>query len=164
MPLPFLPLFAALVLVGCGPQVSAPSLAPRAVEKQPIELPVPAPSEQETAVDPSLGARLQPLLAKAEAGQRDFDAQRTEADAAVARAAGATPGDEAWTVAQQALSALDATRGAAHDAAAEVDAIRQEPAFIGTGSRAAIDAAAAEIAAIADAQATAFAALQARLR
>ena len=164
MPPSILSLFAALVLAGCGPEVSAPSLAPRAVEKQPIELPVPAPSEQETAVDPSLGARLQPLLAKAEGGQRDFERQRAEADAAVGRAAGATPGDEAWIVAQQALSALDATRGAAHDAAAEVDALRRDPAFAGTGSRAAIDAAATEIAAIADAQATAFAALQARLR
>jgi hypothetical protein len=143
--------------------VSAPSLAPRAVERQPIELPVPAPSEHETAADPSLDARLQPLLAKADEGQRDFDKQRSQADAAVARAAGATPGDEAWTVAQQALSALDATRGAVHDAAAAVDAMRQEPAFTGTGSRAAIEAAAARIATIADAQAVAFAALQARL-
>jgi len=142
----------------------APSLAPRAVEKQPVELPVVVPIEPESAADPALVDRLQPLLAEAEEAQRGFEKQREQAEAAVARAAGAMPGDEAWTVAQQELTALDAARGPLHDAAAAVDAIRQEPAYAGTGSRAAIEAAAARIAAIAEVEAAAVTALQSRLR
>ena len=158
----FAPFLALALLSACGPQVNAPSLAPRAVEKQPIDLPAEA-SEPETPVDPDLASRIAPLVAAAQAGDRAFATQRTATEAAVARARAAAQGSEGWIVAQQALSALDTARGPVRDSVAAIDAMRSEPANAASGNRAAIDAAAATIEALDDAEAAAVAALSARL-
>ena len=146
------------ILSGCGPQVNAPSLAPRAVEKQPILLPAEA-SEAETPLDPALAAQIAPLVAAAQAGDREFARERTSAEAAIAKAGGSAPGDERWIVAQQALSTLDAARGPVRDAVAKIEALRADPAYAGSGNRAAIEAAAMTIESIDGAEATVIAAL-----
>lgn len=146
---------------GCG-TVSAPSLAPRDVERQAIELPA-DPREQEAAADPALAGQIAALVDAAVAGDAAFEQARRKTDAAVARAAHVPPGGEAWTVAQQELSALEGSCAPARDAAAAIEALRQEPANAGPAGRAAIDAAAARIEAIEQAEAAALAALAARL-
>jgi putative membrane protein len=154
---------AASSLSACGSQVTAPSLLPRAVEKQPIDMPVSEPTERETPADPALQAQIAKYVADAEAGDKAFAEQRAAADAAVARAAGTAPGDELWVQAQEKVTALETARVAVRDAAAAIDALRLDPANAGTGSRAAIDAATARIEAIERAEAQAVAALNAKL-
>ena len=68
-----------------------------------------------------------------------------------------------FAIAQQALSALDTARGPVRDSVAAIDAMRSEPANAASGNRAAIDAAAATIEALDDAEAASVAALSARL-
>ena len=161
--LPFaLPFATAALLGGCGPLINAPSLAPRAVEKQPIDLPAAA-DEPLTPASPALTARLAPLVATATSGDDAFARQRAETEAAIGRSGAATAGSEAWIVAQQALSALDTARAPVRDAAAAIEELRSDPAFAGSGDRAAIDAAARTIEALDDAEAAAVTALSARL-
>jgi hypothetical protein len=159
----FLLFAAACSLTGCGSQVSAPSLLPRAVEKQPIDMPVSEPVERETPVDPALQAEIAKQIAAAEAGDKAFAEQRAAAEAAVARAAGTTPGGELWVQAQQKVTALETARVAVRDAAGAIDALRLEPANAGTGNRAAIDAAAARLEALEKAEMNAVAVLTAKL-
>jgi hypothetical protein len=154
---------ATLVLVGCGARVPAPSLMPRAVEKQPIDMPLNEAAERETPADAALQAQIATQLAAAEAGDRKFAEQRAVADAAIARAAGAKPGEENWVQAQEAITALEIARTAVRDAAAAIDALRLDPANASTGNRAAIDAAAARVDGIQRAEASAVAALTAKL-
>ncbi|WP_404713013.1 hypothetical protein [Sphingomonas sp. MMS24-J13] len=151
-----------LLLPACGPEVNAPSLAPRAIEKQPIDLPA-TEGEPKTPVDPALAGRIAPLVAAAQAGDRAFARQRAETEAAIAKAAGTAPGGEAWIVAQQSLSLLDAARAPVRDAVASIEAIRSEPANAASGNRAAIEAAASTIETIDDAEASVVAALGAKL-
>jgi hypothetical protein len=150
---------AALSLAGCGAQVSAPSLMPRAVEKQPIDMPVTDAIEADTPVDPALRAKIAEQLAAGQAGDRAFAAQRAETEKAVARAAGAAQGSEPWIAAQEAVTALTALRAPVRDAAAAIDALRDDPANAAPGNRAAIDAAAAEMTALETKEADAVAAL-----
>jgi len=159
----FLLFAAACSLSGCGSQVSAPSLLPRAVEKQPIDMPVSEPVERETPADPALQAEIAKQTAAAEAGDKAFAEQLAAAEAAVARAAGTTPGGELWVQAQQKVTALETARVPVRDAAGAIDALRLEPANAGTGNRAAIDAAAARVGALEKAEMNAVAALTAKL-
>ncbi len=161
-PLVIAALSSALMLSACGPQVNAPSLAPRAIEKKPIDLPA-ATSEAVAPVDPGLAARIAPLVASAQAGDRAFAHQRVETEQAIAKAAGAAHGDEAWIVAQQSISALDAARSPVRDSVAAIEALRSEPANAGSGNRAAVAAAADTIETIDDAEAAVVAALGAKL-
>ena len=154
---------AALWLSACGSQVTAPSLLPRAVEKQPIDMPVSEPTERETPADAALQAQIAQHVAAAEAGDKAFAEQRAIAEASVARAAGTAPGDELWVQAQEKVTALETARVAVRDAAVAIDALRLDPANAGTGSRAAIDAAAARITALERAETQAVAALNAKL-
>jgi len=154
---------ATLALVACGSQVPAPSLMPRAVEKQPIDMPLSEATERETPVDAALQAQIATQLATAEAGDRKFAEQRAVADAAIARAAGAKPGEENWVQAQEAITALETARTAVRDAAAAIDALRLDPANASTGNRAAIDAAATQVDGILRAEASTVAALTAKL-
>jgi hypothetical protein len=150
------------LLSACGPRVNAPSLAPRAIEKQPIDLPA-AEGEPMTPADPALAGRIAPLVAAAHEGDRAFARQRIETEAAIAKAAGTAQGGEAWIVAQQSLSALDATRAPVRDAVASIEAIRSEPANAARGNRVAIEDAAGTIEAVDDAEASVVAALGAKL-
>jgi hypothetical protein len=154
---------AALSLAGCGSQVSAPTLMPRAVEKQPIDLPVSEAVERETPADPALQTELSKQMAAAEAGDKAFMEQRAATEIAVTRAAGAAPGGEDWVQAQEGITSLETARTAVRDAAVAVDALRSNPAYAGTGSRAAIDAAAAKVDEMDKAEAAAIAALAAKL-
>lgn len=151
-----------VLLAACGPRVNAPSLAPRAIEKQPIDLPA-AEGEPMTPVDPALSARIEPLVAAAREGDRSFAHQRAETEAAIAKAAGTAQGGEAWVVAQQSLSLLDAARTPVREAVASIEAIRSEPANAARGNRVAIEAAASTIEAIDDAEASVVAALGTKL-
>jgi hypothetical protein len=135
---------------------------PRAVEKQPIDMPVSEPVERQSPADPALQAALAKQVAAAEAGDKAFEAQRASAEAAVARAAGAAQGSEAWVQAQEAITALETPRTAVRDAAAAIDALR-DPAKASTGNRAAIDAAAARVSEIERAETEKVAALSAKL-
>jgi hypothetical protein len=160
---PFI-LASVLALAGCASEIPAPSLGPRAVEKQPIDMPVTNGAEAENPADPALASKLVSLLAAAEAGDRDFAQQRTRAEGTVGRATGARTGDETWIAAQQALTSLDAARAPVRDAAAAIDALREDPGNVVPGNRTAIDAAAARVKEIDDAQSAAFAVLGERLR
>lgn len=158
-----LPIAFTFVLAGCGPQVSAPSLLPRAVEKQPINMPLAEPVETQSPADPALTARISKLIADAEAGDRAFAEQRARTEATIARASGTAAGGELWVQAQQELTSLESARVPVRNAAGDVDALRLEPANASTGNRAAIDAAAARIAAIDSAEGAAVAALARKL-
>jgi hypothetical protein len=161
-PLSFVALSGAALLSACGPQVHAPSLAPRPVEKQPIDLPAES-SEPATPVDAALAARIAPLVAAAHAGDQAFARQRTETEAAIAKAAGAAQGSEAWIAAQQSLSTLDAARAPVREAAAAIEAMRVEPANAASGNRGAIEAAARIIETLDDAEAATVATLGTKL-
>lgn len=158
------PLIAAcLTLAGCSAGVQAPSLMPRAVEKQPIDLPVGASVEPERPADSALQARIAKQIAAAEAGDKSFETQRAIAETAAKAAAGAAPGSEAWVQAQEAVTALESPRLAVRDAATAIDALRDDPANASAGNRAAIDAAAARVGAIESRETAAVAALVAKL-
>ncbi|WP_420139218.1 hypothetical protein [Sphingomonas sp.] len=161
----FLPpiLSVLLVLPGCASQIAAPSLGPRAVEKQPIDMPLMDGSEAEQPADAALTQRIASLVAAAEAGQKDFVEHQAAAAAAISRAAGAGVGSDAWIAAQEALTSLDSARGATRDAAASLDALREDPANAAPGNRNAIEAAAAQITQIAQAQSRAVGELSAKL-
>ena len=159
-----LPIFVALLsLSACGAQVKAPSLMPRAVEKQPIDMPVSDAVERETPADPALQAELAKQVAAAEEGDKAFAAQRATEEAAVSRATGKAQGSEEWVRAQEGITALEAARAPVRDAAMVIDALRSNPAYAGTGDRAAIDAAAARVEAIERTEAAAIATLTATL-
>ena len=161
----FLPLLMSVVLVlpGCASQISAPSLASRAVEKQPIDMPLANGSEAEHPADAALTTQIAALLAAAEAGNKDFTSHQAQAEAAITRAAGSGTGSDAWIAAQEALTSLDSARGATRDAAAGIDALRHDPANAVPGNRIAIDQAAAEIDRIDQAQGAAVGALSRKL-
>lgn len=156
---PVLPLFPALlVLGGCAANETAPSLAIRPAERLPIAAPDPV-REAGAAADPALAGRIVPVIAAVDAGAAAFERARGEAAAAVTRAQGAAAGSDRWLAAQQVLSTLESARAPIRDAAAALDALRQEPANAASGNRAAIEAAAARVDAIEAAQAAAVAAL-----
>ena len=148
--LPFLVMIPALG--GCvGAQEAFPSLALRPAEigrstEEPVRPAVEVPS------DPALRARLSALVEQARAGERDFSAMLGGADAAVARAGGA--GSEAWVEAQLAVSRLEAARTATTRALAELDQLALARAQVATSREdfAAIEAALAEVEAMAEAQ------------
>ncbi len=159
-----LSLLLPLFLAGCGANaIDAPSLSPRPVERQPVEMPDEA-SEPQVALDPALAPRIATIEAGASQGHADFEKARTRAESAVGKAANAPSGSEAWTVAQQEMSALDAARGPVNHAAAELDVLQQDPANLTAGNRAAIQAAALRIEALAQGESDAVAALSGRLR
>lgn len=161
--LSLLPAVAAAVLAaGCGPQVTAPSLDVRPIERQPVALPAEA-SEPSVPADPVLMQQLATAEQAARTADARFATVREETERAVSAAAGTPAGSERWTAAQQALSALAAARGPVREAAATVEALRADPANGGSGARAAIDAAAARIGPLEEAEADAVARLATRL-
>jgi len=154
---------ALLSLSACGVEVKAPSLMPRAVEKQPIDMPVEQAAEPERPADPALQAVIAKEIDAAKAGDKDFAERRTAAESAVAKAAGKPQGGEEWVQAQEAITALESARTAVRDAAAAIDALRANSAYAGPGNRTAIDAAAQQVSGIEDAQSAVVAALMGKL-
>jgi hypothetical protein len=117
---PALAALAATLLAGCVSQGPFPSLAPRPAEmedwsEEPVR-PVPV-----VADDIELGRRIAALLAEAQAGNRAFTAEAPAAERAAARAGGR--GSDSWLEAQQAISRLEAARGATGAALAELHAL-----------------------------------------
>lgn len=148
-----------------APAVDPPSLAPRAAEAIDPRVPVPEP-EISAAPDPQLVARLNALVAEAEAGDAAFRAVIGEARR-LAESAG-EPQSESWVVAQQALSTAIAARSPVTRAMGEIDSIGAERVLALGGIEAAnlraIEAASARIAQIDERQARIVSELQARLR
>lgn len=143
----------ALALTGCSASLSdVPSLAPRPAEHQAI-LPPDQAREAESAATPALVQKLNVLLAEARKGHARFAEESRAATAALGAARGTPEGSEAWIAGQAALSALDAAKSPVRDAATAVDTLRVDPANAGSGDRAAIEAAADEIATMADEEA-----------
>ena len=144
--------FPTLLLAGCyGRAIDAPSLGPRAVERAAVPLPDEA-AEPAGAATPALATKIADILAAADAGHARYETARTAATAARARPGGTTEGSEAWIVAEQAVSARDATRGPVSDAGLALDALRVDPAYAGPADRAAIDAASVRLDALAAAE------------
>ena len=103
---------------GCTTEGDFPSLAPRAIEQEdPLAEPVRTPPV--VASDPALRARVAELRNAGLSGVAAFEADARAAEAAAARA-GAS-GSDSWVEAQQALSRLEAARGPATVALAELD-------------------------------------------
>ncbi len=146
-------LVLTFALAACAAPGIYPSLAPRATEgidpRVPIDV-APAPG----TIDPSIATALAEAIAAARSGTAGFDRLARIAEG-LAAAAGARQ-TESWIAAQQALSALGAHHGVTTNAAANIDAIAaekiDETRWLVPATRAAIEAAAAEVGAINDAQ------------
>ena len=126
MRLCLMPIAAAglLAIAGCASDtVNYPSLARRDVERikaapPPAGTPVVAPSP-----DASLPARLAGLVADAREAHRRFGEARDRAERAVAAAAGAAVGSDAWATGSIALASLESARSQAMIALADLDAL-----------------------------------------
>jgi hypothetical protein len=152
-------------LAACSsPTGPYPSLAPRAAEAIDPRVPI-AVDPSPGSVDPAMRAALAEAVARARAGAPQFDSLARRA-ATLAAAAGPRQ-SESWIVAQQALSALGAQYGVTTAAAADIDAIAAEridqARWLVPATRAAIEAAAAEVGAINDTQRATIARLSTRL-
>jgi len=122
-------LFAPFVaLLGFGPaslanatpsSSSYPSLAPRPVESRERDV--------------------QALSTRASDAARLFDAAFADSRGAIAAARGAAPGSEAWVMAQQAISRLDADRYACVTALASLDTLYAERSMLEDIGRAKAD-------------------------
>ena len=154
-----------LLLAACSaPPLATPSLAPRTAESIDPRLPVGGPVPAGPA-EAGLTARLAELVGQARSGDAAFAAAAGEAEQ-LAASAGERE-SESWTVAQQAVSVAVAARGPTSRALGDIDAIAasrlDQAGGILPGDLAAIDAAAAEVAAIDRRQTERLNALQARL-
>jgi hypothetical protein len=164
IPLPRSGLAAALLLAaGCATEGPFPSLEPRPIEQQdPLAEPVRTPPV--VAPDPVIRARAAELLARAQAGERDFDAAYGSASVAARTAGG--EGSESWIEAQQAISRAEAARAPSMTALAELDRLAVERAGVPTDEEdfAAIRSALAEAERIARGQQQRLDALRASVR
>jgi hypothetical protein len=156
---------AAVAVGGCVRTVGpSPSLAPRAAEA--IDPRVPVPSVVNTRpVGSALAARLTELVAQARQGDRAFEPLAARAQQ-LASAAG-NPQTESWVVAQEALSAAIAARGPTARALGDIDALGadalERQGGIAPADFAALQGAAAEVAAIDQRHAQTIDAVQRRL-
>ncbi len=154
-----------LLVAGCARLENYPSLAPRAAEAIDPRLPIVADASPGT-VEPEVARVLARAVAQARGGRREFDQLAARAET-FAGNAGARQ-SESWVVAQQALSALEAQHGVTTAAAANIDALAatriSETRWLVPATRAAIEAAAAEVSAINDSQSATIDRLGARLR
>ena len=130
-----------------------PSLAPRAAEAIDPRLPIPD-TVPTGPVDATLAARLGELVDAVRAGTSAFETQEAQA-ARLASAAGPMA-SESWIAAQQALSVLIDRYGVTTRAAADIDALASSKLegqhWIRPADQQAIGSAAAEVAAISNAQ------------
>ena len=154
-------LISACSTVGTGPE---PSLAPRAAEAIDPRVPIPD-TVPSGSVDAALAGKLNELVGQARAGVPMFDARRANAEQL---AAGAGPiASESWVAAQGALSLLIEQYGATTRAAADIDGLAanrlEAQHWIRPADQQAITAAAAEVAAINQAQADAIDRIKDRL-
>ena len=160
------PLFVTLLALGAcsAPGGPYPSLRPRAAESIDPRLQPPSPIN-DRPVATALASRLAALVEQARAGDAAFEPAAAAAERSAA-AAGA-PQSESWIVAQEALSAAIAARKPTALAEADIDGLGatalQMNGGIAPSDLKAIQAAAAEVAAIARTQTARIAALQRQL-
>ncbi len=158
-------LAAVLAIAGCGTRPGpGPSLASRTAEAIDPRVPIAGGGVQRPAA-PALASRLAELVRRARQGEAAFVAAAGEAQR-LAASAGARQ-TESWVIAQQAMSAAVAARAPTTRALGDIDAIAAtalaRQGGIAPGDLAAIEAAAAEVAAIDRRQAEAIHALERRL-
>ncbi len=158
-------LLSILAIAACStPAGPVPSLAPRAAETIDPRVPV-GDSRVQLPADAALAARLSELVGLARQGDGAFTAAAGEAERLTA-AAGA-PQSESWVVAQQAVSTAVAARGPTTRALGDIDALAAAALArrggIAPADLAAIEGAAAEVAAIDRRHSQVIDALQARL-
>jgi len=153
-----------LMLAACSAPGIYPSLAARSTEAIDPRLPIDSAPSPGT-LDPALAGRLRAAVSAARGGVAEFNRLAAIAERAAA-AAGARQ-TESWIVAQQALSELVAQQGVTSRAAGDIDALAGErieaARWIAPANRAAIEDAAAAVAAINDAQSATIARLGDRL-
>ena len=163
------PLFCLLLasiagLAGCAAPGPYPSLAPRPIEKalgEPGVPPVVAPLPDDAAV----AGRVQGFLAQARAGERSFRAALPAAEQAVKRA-GAV-GSDAWIEAQQAVSRAETAEMRTTRALADLDRFAVDQAnakAVSPSDLARLQAASAQVQALADSQHAEIVRLEAALR
>jgi hypothetical protein len=153
---------SVLALVACSsPGGPYPSLQPRAAESIDPRVPIERPMN-DRPVSPAMAARLAELVNQARAGDSAFDPLASEAER-LTSAAGAAPSDS-WIAAQQALSAAIEARRPTANALADIDALGaaalQTNRGIAPNDLAAIQQAAAEVAALDQRQADRVGAMQ----
>lgn len=107
-----------LLAAGCATGGEFPSLAPRPVEQLSFEEPVRV--DPPVAPDAALRARAGALVAQAREGDRAFEGAHAAALPRI-RAPGAT-GSDSWIQAQEAISRVEAARGATTGTLTEFDA------------------------------------------
>ena len=156
---------ALIALTACStPPNAAPSLAPRPAEAIDPRVPV-AGGVDTRPVDRALAARLAELVAQANAGNAAFRSAVAEAERLTASAG--PPQSESWIAAQQSLSAAVAARGPTTRALGDIDeagaTALKTKGDLSAADRAAIEAAAAEVAALDRVQAGIVDTIQARL-
>jgi len=123
-PMRIAPLLSLALLAGCS-TASYPSLALRPGETTSVTTPKPAPTTAPAAS--ALPQQLHPQwLADARAADARFAAARPAAEKALTAAQGATPGSEAWSIANLALTDLERARGDVAVAQAAVESAYTE--------------------------------------
>ena len=154
----------SLTSTACAAPGIYPSLAPRATEGIDPRVPVAA-TPSAGALEPRTATGLAEAVAAARGAVAEFN-QLARAAEALTAAAGPRQ-SESWIAAQLALSALGAQHGVTTNAAAKIDAIAAdgigETRWLTPATRAAIEAAAAEVGAINDRQSATIARLGTRL-
>ena len=158
----------AATLVGVGacssPGGPSPSLAARPAEVIDPRVPV-APAVNDRPVGAALAARLATLVAEARRGDSAFGPAAARARQLASRAGSSQ--SESWVVAQEALSAAVAARAPTARAAGDIDALGgdalERQGGLAPADLAAIQAAAAEVAAMTGRQAGTIAAIQRQL-
>ena len=116
-----LPLIMALA--ACMAPAKTPSLMPRAIERrgEAVDPVVPVPVAK--SLDASLTAKIAALLAEATNGDAEFTKADGSGAGAIRAGRGAAAGSEAWILAEQARSALQAARQRSAAALGEIDSL-----------------------------------------
>lgn len=143
-----MPIAAAglLAIAGCASDTANyPSLARRDVERVKTAPPPAGPPVAAPSPDASLPARLASLVADAREAHRRFGAARDRAERAVAAAAGAAVGSDAWATGSIALASLESARSQAMIALADLDALYANARITSSPDAAAIAAARDEV-------------------
>jgi hypothetical protein len=111
------------VLSGCGPAIHAPSLLPRAIEKQSTTTPAVAAPVNVAPITPALQAQLNELMAEVKSGDAAFTKADRSSGRLIAAGRRAAEGSEAWVAAQQAQSELEAARQGSAAALGEIETL-----------------------------------------
>lgn len=113
-------------VAACTNGVSPPSLLPRAVEKQDNVASRPPVPLSSAAASPALKRQIDELVEKVKAGDMVFTQTDRANGSLIAAGRNAPAGSEAWVVAQQAQSALEAARQDSTAALGEIEALLLE--------------------------------------